>query len=180
MSRSGRGPAGRGRKSGMASRLYTWGRWAVRRRGRVLAVWLLLLAVVAGLGITLHGKVSTEFSVPGIESQKAQDLLKEKFPTAAGGVARVVFAAPEDGGLGEPGAEAALTASLKKAAEVPGVVNVSDPAAAGTVAESGRIGYADVLFRQPADNVPETSKDALTHAMERARDAGLQVEFGGS
>ncbi|MDQ1040663.1 putative membrane protein YdfJ with MMPL/SSD domain [Streptomyces sp. V3I8] len=164
----------------MASRLYTWGQWAVRRRGRVLAVWLLLLAVVGGLGVTLHGKVSTEFSVPGIESQKAQDLLEEKFPTAAGGVARVVFAAPEDGGLGEPGAEAALTASLRKAAGVPGVVNVSDPAEAGTVAESGRIGYADVLFRQSADNVPETSKDALTQAMERARDAGLEVEFGGS
>ena len=48
----------------MASRLYTWGRWAVRRRGRVIGVWLLLLAVVGGLGITLHGKVTTEFSVP--------------------------------------------------------------------------------------------------------------------
>ncbi|KAA0927140.1 MMPL family transporter [Streptomyces apricus] len=164
----------------MASRLYTWGRWAVRRRGRVLAVWLLLLGVVAGLGITLHGKVSTEFSVPGIESQKAQDLLEEKFPAAAGGVARVVFAAPGDGKLSEPGAEKALTASLKKAAGVPGVVNVSDPARTGTVSQSGRIGYADVRFGQAADNVPETSKDALSRAMEPARDAGLEVEFGGS
>ncbi|WP_260334491.1 MMPL family transporter [Streptomyces beigongshangae] len=164
----------------MASRLYTWGRWAVRRRGRVLAVWLLLLAVVGGLGITLHGRTSTEFSVPGIESQKAQDLLEQKFPTAAGGVARVVFAAPEGGGLGEPGAEEALAASLKKAAGVPGVVNVSDPARAGTVSKTGRTGYADVLFRQSADNVPETSKDALSKAMEPARDAGLEVEFGGS
>ncbi|QQM45601.1 MMPL family transporter [Streptomyces liliifuscus] len=164
----------------MASRLYTWGQWAVRRRGRVMAVWLLLLAVVGGLGITLHGKVTNEFSVPGIESQKAQDLLEEKFPTAAGGVARVVFAAPEDGTLTEPKADAAVTASLKKAADVPGVVNVSDPARTGTVSESQRIGYADVLFRQSADSVPETSKDALSEAMAQARDVGLEVEFGGS
>ncbi|WAU81559.1 MMPL family transporter [Streptomyces sp. Qhu-G9] len=164
----------------MASHLYTWGRWAVRRRGGVLAVWLLILAVVGGLGVTLHGKVATEFSVPGIESQKAQDLLEEKFPTAAGGVARVVFAAPEGGTLTGTGAEKAVAASLKKAADVPGVVNVSDPAKAGTVSETGRIGYSDVLFRQSADNVPETSKDALSGAMEGARDAGLEVEFGGS
>ncbi|MGW3421096.1 MMPL family transporter [Streptomyces phaeochromogenes] len=164
----------------MASRLYTWGQWAVRRRGRVMAVWLLLLAVVGGLGITLHGKVTNEFSVPGIESQKAQDLLEEKFPTAAGGVARVVFAAPEDGTLTEPRAEAAVAASLKKAADVPGVVNVSDPAGSGTVSESRRIGYSDVLFRQSADEVPDASKDALSEAMAQARDAGLDVEFGGS
>ncbi|MDQ0954685.1 putative membrane protein YdfJ with MMPL/SSD domain [Streptomyces phaeochromogenes] len=164
----------------MASRLYTWGQWAVRRRGRVIAVWLLLLAVVGGLGVTLHGKVSNEFSVPGIESQKAQDLLEEKFPTAAGGVARVVFAAPEDGTLTEPKAESAVAASLRKAADVPGVVNVSDPAGSGTVSENRRIGYADVLFRQSADEVPETSKDALSEAMAQARDAGLEVEFGGS
>lgn len=111
----------------MASRLYTWGRWAARRRDRVIAVWLLLLAVVGGLGITLHGKATTEFSVPGIESQQAQDLLEAKFPEAAGGVARVVFAAPEGVGLTEPKTSAALEASLAKAAQVPGVVDVSDP-----------------------------------------------------
>jgi RND superfamily putative drug exporter len=61
--------------------LYALGRWAAHRRGRVLAAWLLLLAVVGGLGITLHGKLSREFSVPGIESQQATDLLKKQFAT---------------------------------------------------------------------------------------------------
>ena len=41
------------------------------------------------------GKTSNEFSVPGTESQVAQDLLQDKFPEAGGGSARVVFAAPE-------------------------------------------------------------------------------------
>ncbi|MEU9543986.1 MULTISPECIES: hypothetical protein [Streptomyces] len=78
----------------MASRLYALGRWAVRRRGRFTAVRLLLLAVVGGLGITVHGKVASDFTVPGIESQQAQDLLEAKFPAAAGGVIRVVYSAP--------------------------------------------------------------------------------------
>ncbi len=164
----------------MASRLYTWGRWAVRRRGRVIGVWLLLLAVVGGLGITLHGKVTTEFSVPGIESQQAQDLLEEKFPKAAGGVARVVFAAPEGSTFTETETQSAVGASLKKAAQVSGVVNVSDPLKTGTVSQDRRIAYADVRFRQQASDVSEESKDALSGAMEQARDAGLEVEFGGT
>jgi RND superfamily putative drug exporter len=164
----------------MASRLYMWARWAVRRRGRVIAVWILLLTVVGGLGITMHGKVTTEFSVPGIESQKAQDLLEEKFPEAAGGVARVVFAAPENTTLTAPKAKAAIEASLNKAAQVSGVVNVSDPLKAKTVSADLTIGYTDVRFRQQASHVPQESKDALTRAMTQARDAGLDVQFGGS
>ncbi|WP_405730282.1 MMPL family transporter [Streptomyces sp. NBC_00028] len=164
----------------MASRLYDWARWAVRRRGRVVAVWLLLLTVVGGLGITLHGKVTTEFSVPGIESQQAQDLLKEKFPEAAGGVARVVLAAPEGEKLSAPKTSTALEASLRKAAQVSGVVDVSDPLKARTVSADQRIGYADVRFGQQASDVSQEAKDALSKAMDQARDAGLEVEFGGS
>ncbi|MEI5519703.1 MMPL family transporter [Streptomyces brasiliscabiei] len=164
----------------MASRLYMWARWAVRRRGRVIAVWILLLTVVGGLGITMHGKVTTEFSVPGIESQKAQDLLEEKSPEAAGAVARVVFAAPEDTTLTAPRAKAAIEGSLDKAAQVSGVVDVSDPLKAKTVSADLTIGYADVRFRQQTSDVPEGSKDTLSRAMNQARDAGLDVQFGGS
>ncbi|MFJ9516894.1 MMPL family transporter [Kitasatospora sp. NPDC101801] len=164
----------------MASRLYAWARWVIRRRGRVVAVWLLLLAVVGGLGVTLHGKPSTAFSVPGIESQQAQELLEAQFPAAAGGVARVVFAAPEGGGLNGPATGPAIAAGLRTAGQLPGVVAVSDPAHGGAISADGRIGYADVRFGVAADEVPQTTKDALDRAMGPARDAGLQVEFGGS
>lgn len=164
----------------MAGRLYALGRWAARRRGRVVGAWLLLLVVAAVLGTTLNGKLTTEFSVPGIESQQAQDLLKQKFPAAAGGTARVVFAAPGHTTLTAPPAAGAVSASLKRAATVPGVIRVSDPAKAGAVSANRTIGYADVLFRQAASDVPQSSKDALSRAMDPARDAGLRVEFGGS
>ncbi|MFL4910342.1 MMPL family transporter [Streptomyces sp. MMS24-I2-30] len=164
----------------MASRLYTWARWATRRRGRVIAVWLLLLTVVGGLGITLHGKVTTDFTVPGIESQRAQDLLKDKFPQAAGGTVRVVFAAPKGTQLTGSGPENAVRTSLKKAAGVEGVVRVTDPVETRTISPDERIGYADVLFRDPAPDVPQSAKDSLSDAMTAARQAGVEVEFGGS
>ncbi len=164
----------------MAGRLYVLGRWAARHRGRVLGIWLLLVAVVGGLGITLQGAFTTEFAVPGIESQQAQDLLKAKFPAAAGGVARVVFAAPAGTTLAGHKDQAAIAASLKGAASVPGVVAVADPAATGAVSRDRTISYADVHFRQIPDDVTQPARDALSKAMAPARSAGIQVEFGGT
>ncbi|MFI6346697.1 MMPL family transporter [Streptomyces sp. NPDC050560] len=164
----------------MAGRLYAWARWVVRRRGRVVAVWLLMLVVIGGLGITLHGKISTEFDVPGVESQQAQDLLKKQFPEAAGGVSRVVFEAPEGDTLATPEVRAAIGAGLKRAARVPHVIQVADPSKTGTVSRDRTIGYADVRYDDIPQNVPESSKDDLSRAMDPARDAGITVEFGGS
>ncbi|MFD3373252.1 MULTISPECIES: MMPL family transporter [unclassified Streptomyces] len=164
----------------MAKHLYALGRWAARRRGRVLAVWVLLLAVATGLGTALSGKVTTQFSVPGIESQQAQDLLREKFPQAAGGTARVVFAAPEGAKLTGGTEQRAITATLEEVAAVPGVVNVSDPAKTGALSEDRAIGYADAVFDKPADNVPQSAKDRLDDALDPARKAGLDVELGGT
>ncbi|GAA1281967.1 membrane protein [Planotetraspora silvatica] len=164
----------------MAGRLYGLGHWAARRRGRVVLAWLLLLTVVGALGVTLSGKLATSFSVPGIESQKAQDLLTKEFPAAAGGTARVVFAAPAGSTLDEPGIAKALTAGLEKAQAVPGVERVSNPAQTRTISADKRIGYADVVFREAAADVPESAKDELTGAMEPLRAAGAQVDFGGS
>ncbi|MFF2382448.1 MMPL family transporter [Streptomyces sp. NPDC058108] len=164
----------------MAKRLYALGRWAARRRGRVLAVWVLLLAVAAGLGTVLGGKVTTEFSVPGVESQQAQDLLKAKFPQAAGGTARIVFAAPEGASLSGEKQRHAIDATLTAVAAVPGVVNVSNPTTTGAVSRDGTIGYADALFGKPADLVPQSAKDRLDAALAPAKKAGLAVELGGT
>jgi len=54
----------------------------------VLVGWLLVLVAVVASASAFSGKTSNEFSVPGTESQVAQDLLQEKFPEAGGGTAR--------------------------------------------------------------------------------------------
>ncbi|SEB62234.1 MMPL family transporter [Streptomyces sp. TLI_105] len=164
----------------MASRLYAWARWMVRRRRWVIATWIVLLAVVGGLGATLHGKRTTEFTVPGVEAQQAQDLLKEKFPPAAGGVVRVVVAAPEGKTVTDPAQRQALDAALHKAASVPGVVTVSQPTSVGAVSADRTIAYSDVRFAEEASKVEQSAKDELSTVMQPLRDAGMQVELGGS
>ncbi|HEY0933366.1 MAG TPA: MMPL family transporter [Trebonia sp.] len=164
----------------MARLLYALGRWAVVHRGRVLLAWLLLLVAAGCLGTVLHGQLSSVFTVPGTESQNAQNLLQAKFPAAAGGNARVVFAAPAGTTLVSPRDQAAVSASLKDAARVPGVIAVTDPFRAGAVSAARTIGYADVLFGQQGANVPQSARDGLEAAVAPARAAGLRVAFGGT
>ncbi|MEV0448579.1 MMPL family transporter [Streptomyces sp. NPDC050600] len=165
---------------GVAGRLYELGRWAARRRGRVLLAWLWLVVVVSTLGGALGGQLGTTYSVPGIESQQAQELLARKFPAASGGSARVIIAAPEGRTLTEAGAREALAGALDSVARVPGVVHVAGPETGGALSADRRIGYADVQFAQPASEVTESARSALSGAVEPLREAGLQVEFGGS
>ncbi|MFD7569268.1 MULTISPECIES: MMPL family transporter [Streptomyces] len=164
----------------MASRLYAWARWMIRRRRWVIATWIVLLTVIGGLAATLHGERTTEFSVPGVEAQQAQDLLKEKFPPAAGGVVRIVVAAPEGKTVTDPAQQQALSAVLRKAASVPGVITVTQPTSTGTISADRTIAYSDVRFAEEASKVEQSAKDELATAVEPLRDAGMQVELGGS
>ncbi|OKI99117.1 MMPL family transporter [Kitasatospora sp. CB01950] len=164
----------------MASVLYGWGRWAVRRRGRVIGLWLLLLATIGALGITLAGPTSNEFTVPGIESQQAQDLLERQLPESAAGTARLVVAAPAGQSLDTAEARAAVQESLHRAAAIPGVAHVADPFENRTVSPDLRIAFTDVQFDRPAQDVPQSAKDALDGVAAPLREAGLQAEFGGT
>lgn len=164
----------------MAGILYRLGRWAAARRKWVLSGWILLLVVIGGLGLTLHGKLSTEFSVPGIESQNAQDLLTSEFPAAAGGTVRVVFQAKAGQDLTSAGTHTLISAVQTNAAAVGGVINVSDPYRTGAISADHRIGYLDVQFSQAASAVPQSAKDAVDSAMAPARASGLTVELGGT
>src|SRR5262245_4851250 len=163
----------------MARHLYRLGGWAYDRRRRVVAVWLVALALVFGAAAAFSGKTTNEFSVPGTESQQAQDLLEKKFPGAGSGTARMVFAAPEGQSLKDKQNQAAVEASLDKARHADRVSTVVDPYEAGTITKDGRIAFADVVCPVPADQLDDSTRDELAATADPARSAGMQVEFGG-
>ena len=163
----------------MATRLYRIGGWAFEHRRTVLVAWLIVLAGVIASASAFSGKTSNEFSVPGTESQVAQDLLEEKFPEAGGGSARVVFAAPKGEKLTDADNKAAVMESVENASKAPEVTAVQDPYSMGAISKDGRIGFADVYYPVKAEEVEKSSADALEASTEPATKAGMQVEFGG-
>lgn len=160
----------------MAKWLYEMAQGVTRNRRGVVLAWLGILVVVGVLGTTMRGEPTTEFTIPGIESQQANDLLAAEFPAASGGTIRIVYAAPEGETLTDPEVQNAIGATRDQAGSVEGVVAVTDL----TVSQSETIGFADVIFALPPEEVPEEAREGVTSAVEPARDLGLQVEFGGS
>jgi putative drug exporter of the RND superfamily len=163
----------------MAAYLYRLGGWAFENRWKALGAWIAVLAIVVGSAAAFSGKTNDEFTVPGTESQTAQDLLEEKFPEASGATARMVFAAPEGDTLTSQANHEAVEATLARTAKGDDVMRIVDPYEAGTIAPDGRIGYADVIYPVPSGEIDDTAKDELEQSADVARDAGLEVEFSG-
>ncbi len=166
----------------MATFLYRVGRLAFRRRWYVALVWAAVLAAV-GLGaLKAPGAVDEEFSMPGIESQKAFDLMEQRFPgaTADGASARVVFIAPG----GEKVTAAENKAAIEKAVTGLGdgtqVASAVDPFQAKTISKDGSTAFATVTYKVKSTDLTDVSRTHLEHTIEGARDAGLTVEAGGT
>ncbi|WP_020386955.1 MMPL family transporter [Kribbella catacumbae] len=165
----------------MATYLYRLGRFAFRRRKLVVFVWLGLLAAGIAGAATLSGPTATGFSIPGTESQRAVDLLDERFPQAGAdaATARIVFEAPPGQRLTDPANTATVTNTLAQLTNAPQVARVVDPFTAKAISPDGRVGYAQISYQVPAQDVTPEAQEAVAAAVEPARASGLTVEYGG-
>lgn len=109
----------------MALFLYRLGKFSYRRRWLVIALWLAALVAVGGSAAAFHGTLSNNFQIPGTETQRIADKLKEDLPSASGGTATIVFEAPEGGFTDE--SRAAVTGALQKLETLPDVRGTVDP-----------------------------------------------------
>ncbi|MFI0448191.1 MMPL family transporter [Actinomadura sp. 6N118] len=122
-----------------------------------------------------------EFSMPGIESQQAFDLIEQRFPgaTADGATARVVFVAPDRQKVTASAHKAAIEQSVAELAGGSQVADATDPFTAKAVSRDGSTAYVTVAYKVKADEVTDASRKAVEQAADQARDAGLTVEAGG-
>ncbi|MFE3516399.1 MMPL family transporter [Streptomyces sp. NPDC059166] len=157
----------------MAILLYRLGRLSFRRRGRVLALWLLLLALLGAGAAAFSGPTTSKFSIPGTESQKALDSLSREFPQAGGATGTIVVAAPAGGKL-TPAAVAPVTEDAK---DVPGVLGAVDPFVSKAVSRDGRYALIQVQFTSGVDGITDAQREAFTEAGASVK--GLRVEHGG-
>jgi putative drug exporter of the RND superfamily len=148
-----------------------------RRPWSTVAAWLVVAATLITLASTVGGTLLDDLVAPGSQSERAMELLDERFPQAAGGSAMAVFAAGEGDRLASH--RPAIEATLARIAKVEHVVAVADPFEAGAVSPDGRIGFAEVSFDLPASDLGSEPFKALAGAVEPARAAGLSAELGG-
>ncbi|MFF7775447.1 MMPL family transporter [Streptomyces tanashiensis] len=165
----------------MATFLSRLGRFAFRRRGLVVVLWLLAFFGAGFAASTAAAPPADTFSMPGTESQKAFDLLQKQFPDARadGAAARVVVRAPGAEKITSPARKAQVERLVADLAEAPQVAVVADPFVTNAVSGDRTTVYAYVTYKAKATELTDAAHDGLTGAMERARDAGLAVEAGG-
>ncbi|MFF7445447.1 MULTISPECIES: efflux RND transporter permease subunit [unclassified Streptomyces] len=167
----------------MATFLYRTGRTAFRRRWLVALLWALLLGAV-GLCAAKAPAASDDGTsfMPGIEAQRAFDLIGERFPgsDADGANARVVFVAPDGDKVTAGRHRAAIDTFVARAAHAPEVARAASPFTAGAVSRDGSTAYATVDYKVQAADLTDADKAALEKAVSAARGSGLTVEVGGT
>ncbi|MFF9778888.1 MMPL family transporter [Streptomyces sp. NPDC013978] len=166
----------------MATFLHRLGRLAFRKRWYVILMWLAVLGAVGVGALKAPGASDEEFSMPGIESQKAFDLMEQRFPgvTADGATARVVFVAPNGEKVTAAENKKAVEEAVADLADGSQVASAVDPFKAGAVSKDGTTAYATVTYKVTANDLTDASKSHLEDTLHAAQDSGLTVEAGGT
>lgn len=110
----------------MATLLYRLGRFSARRPWRVIAGWIVLLAI-AGSAFLLSGSgLASGFSIPGTPTAKINDQLADELPDLGGATGTVVFQTT-DGTVLDADQRTQITDVLEGLADVDGVARIIDP-----------------------------------------------------
>jgi RND superfamily putative drug exporter len=157
-------------------------RWCFRHRFLVILGWITVLVVLGGASGALGNNFSNSFSLPGTESTRALDLLRDSFPSQAGDSDTIVWRVDSGAVTDQPVRDriTPMLAQVGRTAHVTAVVSPYDRAGAGQVSKDGRTAYATVVFDGQAQDVPTSSIDGVIDAATAARTSGLRVELGGN
>jgi RND superfamily putative drug exporter len=155
---------------------YVWPRIATRHPWRVVFAALAVFITLILLSRSLKGSLSDAFSLPNSESQRAFEVLKQRFPQSAGDSATVVVEVPD----GVAGARRRVEGLITKLKALPEVVSVSNPfEETGAISKDGNIARITVQYDRQATKVDLSSAKALANLRKQESQAGFTVEVGG-
>ncbi|ALQ31537.1 multidrug RND transporter [Arthrobacter sp. YC-RL1] len=110
----------------MASMLYRLARWAHRHHYRVIAMWLAAFIFIGVSASLFMGQLSNTFTIPGTETQRTLDRMKEELPDLAGGSGSIVFRESSGKPLNEAQKQS-IADSLEQLGLHPQVVDATSP-----------------------------------------------------
>lgn len=110
----------------MASILYRLAQWAHRHRMRVISMWLAAFIFTGVCASLFMGQLSNTFSIPGTETQRTLDRMKEELPDLAGGSGSIVFRESTGKALSE-GQKKSVAEALDQLSLQPEVIDAMSP-----------------------------------------------------
>jgi RND superfamily putative drug exporter len=144
---------------------------AYRRRRLVLAAWIVALVAAFAASSTLAGEFSADYATPGSESQRAGELLRDRFPGQSAETVDVVWQAP----AGVDAQRDRTDSLLAAAARLDGIGD----AAPTQVSRDGTIAVTRLSLTEKPDSVPDATGESLISLANAASRDGLRVEMGG-
>jgi RND superfamily putative drug exporter len=155
-------------------------RWCYRHAGAVIVLWLVLLALLAGVGKKAGKDYADGFALPGTDSTSAQTLLASGVHRPGSGDDTIVFHSTDPGTpVTDPATTRTVGSALAAIARQPFVTAVTSPYGPGRVSADRRTAYATVSFDRPDQALTKADITPLVSTASALRGPHLQVEFGG-
>jgi RND superfamily putative drug exporter len=155
------------------------GGFAARRHWIFIFGWLIVLAGLLGARHEWGGQYVNDYTVPGSGSANGLNLLNSDYPQQGGYGGQIVFHAAH-GTVTQQ--QAAVNQATSNVAKLSGVIKAVSPFASpnsGAVSKSGTIAYSSVAWSDNPAGLDSSYLDQLNKAVAPARDAGLEVQYGG-
>ncbi len=156
-------------------------RWCIDHRLRVFLSWVAVAVLTTVLAGAIGNSYSTNYSLPGTESQRASDLLTRDFKAQSGDIDTIVFRV-SSGTVDSPSVRAAIEPLLAKVATQPHVAEVISPyTARGSLQISAdrRTAFATVDYDKRANLLPSDTGQPLLDEVNAVHMPGLRVTAGG-
>ncbi len=160
---------------------YRWGRWVAAHAGRVLLVWLVLLAAAGPLTAVFLSRLSgSEFVVSGSGSAHAQQLIRNAFRDAPEERDLVVFHSNRSVAT-DSAFRAAVKASLQRAAQQPLVISTVSPySAAGQLISGDKHTALAVLSLRGSQRDRQSAVPNLQSAVSAGAASAIDVYLTGT
>jgi RND superfamily putative drug exporter len=162
------------------NRLGRMAAWCGEHRRLVVSLWVAALVLVTALSMAFPGVFNDNFGGGHSESNRAQTLLHDRFPTQAGDSAQIVFHTTDP--VISPANQAAIARTIAAVQGLPHVASVRgpfDPGAAAQISRDGHIAYAVIQFDQTTNNLPKTGIQKVVDRARATAHPGFEVLLGG-
>ena len=166
----------------MTAALYTVGRFCARHPVPVLLVWLAIVVVVVGVARSVGQETSDNLTLPGTGSQRATDLLSDKFPDQANGSVPIVFRAPAGAKLSDSRYRKPIVAVTKAYAKAPAVTGAISPFSeqgGDQLNKQKTIGYISLNLKDSASELSVDEAHRIIDISRPLEKAGLDPAAGG-